>query len=97
MPTATDRVNAVAITIGLFGVAGFLLYKGDTAHALMLVALAVPNSQQILAPTSTAIDSLTTRIDELKSALSLAPAAPAAPPASADRATPHDPPQKPAA
>ena len=43
----SQNLHPIIITIGLFGFAGLLLWKGDTAHALMCVVLAVPNAQQI--------------------------------------------------
>lgn len=39
--------NQLVLTVGLFAVAITLVWKGDTMHGLICIALAVPNGQQL--------------------------------------------------
>lgn len=39
--------NQLVLTLGLFAVAITLVYRGDTTHGLICIALAVPNGQQL--------------------------------------------------
>lgn len=52
-----EQVHAAMVTGGLFALALFLAWKGDTPHAMMLALAATPSPQQSVA---SAIRSLTT-------------------------------------
>ncbi len=60
------QLNPLVVTLGLFTLAGVLLWRGDTAHALICAALVVPNAQQALALLQKSEPTLTAILTELQ-------------------------------
>jgi hypothetical protein len=61
-----NQAHALAITVGLFALAGLFLWRGDNAHAMLCVIAAVPNAQQFMKAPPPA--SLTALVGELEAA-----------------------------
>jgi hypothetical protein len=70
------QLNPLAITIGLFGMAGFLLYRGDPQHAILVAALAVPNAQQAFAALEKEAPALAAMLAELRGIRAIVSSAP---------------------